>query len=86
MAVVITDVSEGRIISIIRMTRIIEFLHSMLRLLVTANVPRLPTLVALMMEAVYSSKTSVLTRTAWRNIQEDGIVQKSICLYLLLIL
>jgi hypothetical protein len=27
-----------------------------------------------MMEAIHSSETSVLTRTTWRNIPEDGIL------------
>jgi hypothetical protein len=41
------------------------FLRSMHLLLVTANVvPSSPILVALMMEALSSSETSVLTRTA----------------------
>jgi hypothetical protein len=49
--------------------------RSVLRLLVTANVvPTSLTLVTLMIEAIYSSETSVLTRSAWRNITEDGIL------------
>jgi hypothetical protein len=28
-----------------------------------------------MVEAIHSSKKSVLTRTAWHNIPEDGILQ-----------
>jgi hypothetical protein len=41
----------------------IVFLHSMLWLLVTANViPSSPILVTLMMEEIHSSKMSVLTR------------------------
>jgi hypothetical protein len=47
---------------------------SVRRLLVTANVvPSSPIIVSLMMEALRSSDTSVLTRTTRRNIQEDGI-------------
>jgi hypothetical protein len=42
------------------------------QLLVTANVPCSPILVTLMMEVVRSPETSVLTRTTWHNIPEDG--------------
>jgi hypothetical protein len=42
----------------------------MLRLLV---VPTSPILVALMVEAIHSTKTPVLTRAIRRNIPEDGI-------------
>jgi hypothetical protein len=45
------------------------------RLLVTANVvSSSPILVALMMEAIPSPETSVLTRSTLRNIPEDGIL------------
>jgi hypothetical protein len=43
------------------------FLRSVHRLLVTANVPISPTLVALMMEAINSSETSVLIRATRRK-------------------
>jgi hypothetical protein len=76
VALVRTDVSEELSTTIIRVTRIGElgtlvikvFLHSVLRLLVTANVPNSPILVTLMMEALSSSETSVLSRATWHNI------------------
>jgi hypothetical protein len=44
-----------------------------------AKVPSSPIIVALMMEALHSSETSVLTRTTWRNITGDGIVLSGLC-------
>jgi hypothetical protein len=73
-----TDVSEELSASIIKVTRIGElgttklFLRSMRWLLVTANVvSSSPILVNLVMEALSSPETSVLTRATWRNIPED---------------
>jgi hypothetical protein len=48
-----------------------------LQLLVTANVASSsPTLATMMMEAIHSSKTLVLTRATRRNIPEDSILCK----------
>jgi hypothetical protein len=66
-------VSEKRIATIIRATKICELLRSVLRFLVAANVPNSPILVPLMMEMICSSDTSVLTRSTRCHIPEDGI-------------
>jgi hypothetical protein len=73
VAFVRTDVSEKCNIFIIRVT--ITGVLGVRLLLVTANVvPSSPILVSLMMEALRSSETTVLTRIIRRTIPDDGIL------------
>jgi hypothetical protein len=52
------------------------------RWLVTASVVNSSLiLVIVMMEAIRSSETSVLTRAAWRNILEDAILRNRYCFF-----
>jgi hypothetical protein len=72
VALVRTDVSKDLVAYIMKVERISELGTSA----VSSNWVVLSSLmlVSLMMEAICSSETSVLTRTAWRHIPEDGIL------------
>jgi hypothetical protein len=88
-----TDVSGECIASSTRVTRIGELGTTLAvtskqsRLVVTAYiVPSSLILVNLMMEAILSSETSVLTRAIWRNITLDGILYRNAGLVLVTII
>jgi hypothetical protein len=74
VALVRTDVSEELTASI---KNHFAFLRSVRQLLVMANVVLSSILFILMMEALSSSQTLVLTRATRRNMPEDGIVHGS---------
>jgi hypothetical protein len=80
VALVRTDVSEERLHHQGEKTVTLEvFLHRVSQLPVTANaVPYSPILVTLMMEALHSSETSLLTRASWYTIPEDCILSNEI--------
>jgi hypothetical protein len=69
VALVRTDISEARNASIIRVERIGE-------LGTTLAITGSSILVTLMMEALSSSETSVLTRATWHNLSEDTILHR----------
>jgi hypothetical protein len=77
VALVRTDVLEECVATITRVTRIGELLTT---LAVTSNPkhaaksPGSAILVTLMMEAIFSSETLILTKVTWRHIPGDGIV------------
>jgi hypothetical protein len=80
VALVRTSVLEEHISIIIRLAgidklRSIVFLHSVFLLLITASVvPNSPILVTLMMEAIHSSETSVLTGATRHGIPKGSIL------------
>jgi hypothetical protein len=67
--------SEKRIASIIRVERTGELGTILAVTSDRSKMGRSAILVTLMMEAILSSKTSVLTSATWCNIQDEGILQ-----------
>jgi hypothetical protein len=80
VALIITDITEERIASFIRATRIyglettLSITSNRSKLRAANVVPSSPILVTLMMEAIRSYVMSVLTRTKRCNTQEYGIL------------
>jgi hypothetical protein len=91
VALVRTDVSEEPSTSILRVIRISELgttlaTDARCKEIQSASVASYgyvvlssPILVTLMMEEIRSSETSILTRSTWRNIPEDGILYSYRC-------
>jgi hypothetical protein len=83
VALVRTDVTEEPIASIFKVTRLVELPktlavtsnRSTLREVTSNVVPSSPIPVTLMMKAMNSSETSIITGATWRNIPEDKILQ-----------
>jgi hypothetical protein len=79
VALVRKDILEEHTASIIRVKIISKIKHQQLatQMLVTVNiVTSLLILFTLMLEAIRSSKTSVLTRATLRHIPDDSILQE----------
>jgi hypothetical protein len=76
MVIAKTDVSEELSASIIRMTRIGEVRKTLAQLATDARCEEIQSLVALMIEALSSFETSILTRATRRNIPVDDILHR----------